>query len=79
MAGRMGGVQVTIKNLHIISVDNETNTALISSPIPGRVGIFLSVEKIKSGSLKDLEHEVVAQVVESEVPAEEKKEVAGEN
>lgn len=74
MAGRMGGVQTTIKNLHVLSVDIENNKLTVSSPIPGRTGIFLTLTKIKSGSLKDLEHEVVAQVVESEVPAEAAKE-----
>jgi large subunit ribosomal protein L3 len=66
MAGRMGGVQVTIKNVHVVAVNKETNEILISSPIPGRVGIFLTVNRIKAGSLKDLEHEVVATVVEGE-------------
>lgn len=66
MAGRMGGVQVTIKNVYVIDVNKETNEVSISSPIPGRTGIFLTVTKIKSGSLKDLEHEVVETVVEGE-------------
>lgn len=73
MAGRMGGVQVTIKNVHVVDVNKETNEILVSSPIPGRVGIFLTVNKIKAGSLKDLEHEVVATVVEGE-PTDAKKE-----
>ncbi|MDP1760546.1 MAG: hypothetical protein Q8L01_03855, partial [Candidatus Woesebacteria bacterium] len=66
MAGRMGSEQITIKNLHVISVDPESNELLVSSPIPGRVGAFLSIKKIKAGSLKDLEKEVVATVVEVE-------------
>lgn len=66
MAGRMGGVQVTIKNVHVVDANKDTNEILISSPIPGRTGIFLTVTKIKAGSLKDLEHEVVATVVEGE-------------
>ena len=70
MAGRMGGDQVTIKNLHVVSVDKENDELLISSPIPGRTGIFLSVVKIKAGSLKDLEHETVATVVEGEPEVE---------
>ncbi len=73
MAGRMGGIQITTKNLHVLSVDPETNGLTVSSPIPGRTGIFLRVARIKSGSLKDLEHEVVAQVVETEAPAEDKQ------
>lgn len=70
MAGRMGGVQVTIKNVYVLEVDKENNQLLISSPIPGRVGIFLTVNKIKAGSLKDFEHQVVATIVEGEVKEE---------
>ncbi len=71
MAGRMGGVKVTVKNLHIISVSADTNEMEISGQIPGTPGSLITINKIKSGSLKELEHEVVAQVVEGEAPAEE--------
>lgn len=71
MAGRMGGVQVTIKNLHVISVDPENGTLEISGQIPGAIGSLIRVKRIKAGSLKELEHEVVAQVVEGEAPSEE--------
>jgi large subunit ribosomal protein L3 len=71
MAGRMGGEQVTVKNLHVISVSSETNEMDISGQIPGTPGGLITINKIKSGSLKELEHEVVAQVVEGEAPAEE--------
>ncbi len=71
MAGRMGGETVTIKNLHIISVDEKTNTIEISGQIPGTTGSMVTIKRIKSGSLKDLEKEVIAQVVEGEAPAEE--------
>jgi large subunit ribosomal protein L3 len=76
MAGRMGAEQVTIKNLHVISVNKETNEIEISGQIPGTVGSLVTIHKIKHGSLKDLEHEVVAQVVEgeAEAPAEQPKE-----
>ena len=78
MAGRMGGERVTVKNLHIITVNPETNEVEISGQIPGSTGSLVSIRKIKSGSLKELEKEVVAQVVEGEAPAEEaKKEEAG--
>ena len=66
MAGRMGGEQVTVKNLHIISVNAESGEIEISGQIPGNPGSLVSIKKIKSGSLKELEHEVVAQVVEGE-------------
>ncbi|EKE13526.1 MAG: 50S ribosomal protein L3 [uncultured bacterium] len=70
MAGRMGTEQVTIKNLHIISVNEETGEIEISGQVPGITGAILTIRKIKSGSLKDLEKETVAQVVEGEAPAE---------
>jgi len=66
MAGRMGSEQVTIKNLHIISVNKETNEIEISGQIPGTIGSLVTVNKLKSGSLEDLTKEVVAQVVEGE-------------
>jgi large subunit ribosomal protein L3 len=76
MAGRMGGEQVTVKNLHIISVNAESGEVEISGQVPGNPGSLISIRKIKSGSLRELEHEVVAQVVEGEAPVGE--EVKGE-
>lgn len=73
MAGRMGGTKITVKNLHVISVSQETGEMEISGQIPGPIGTVLTIKKIKSGSLKELEHETVAQVVEGEAPAEEVK------
>lgn len=70
MAGRMGGEKVTVKNLHIISVNEETGEIEISGQVPGVIGSTLTIKKIKSGSLKDLEKETVAQVVEGEPSAE---------
>lgn len=65
MAGRMGGVQVTIKNVHIIAVNDAKNEISISSPIPGRPGRFMTVTKIKEGSLKEFKNEVVEVIVEN--------------
>ena len=64
MAGRMGGNGVTVKNLHVISIDPVKNEMFVSGTIPGRFGDLLRITKISEGSLKELEHEVVAQVVE---------------
>ncbi len=68
MAARMGANTTTIINLHIISVNPETNEMEISGQIPGSAGSFITIRKIKSGSLKELEREVVAQVIEGEAP-----------
>lgn len=73
-----GGETKTIKNLHIVSVDPEKGELEISGQIPGSPGSLVLVHKIKSGSLKELEHEVVAQIVEGEAPAGEGVEEAAE-
>ena len=64
MAGRMGNDRVTIKNLHVISIDPTKNEMLVSGAIPGKFGDLLRITRISKGLLKELEHEVVAQVVE---------------
>lgn len=63
MAGRMGGERVTVKNLHIVSINPETNELLVSGAIPGIKGSLVVINKISSGSLADLEHETVTQTV----------------
>jgi len=73
MAGRMGMERVTIKNIHVISVDVEKNEIALSGPIPGSFGSDIIITRISAGSLKDLETEVVAQVVEGEEEKEEEK------
>lgn len=78
MAGRMGNAQVTVKNLHVVKIDSENNEVLISGALPGKIGSFLTIKRVKSGSLKDLEHEVVAQVVETETPVEAKENTKNE-
>jgi large subunit ribosomal protein L3 len=64
MAGRMGGERTTVTNLHIISINEESSEVEISGQVPGTTGSAITITKIKSGSLKDLEKESVAQVVE---------------
>lgn len=73
MAGRMGSEMVTIKNLHIVSINPDANEIEVSGQLPGRPGSLLIIKKIKSGSLKDMAHDVVAQVVEGEAQAEVKE------
>ena len=56
--------------MHIISINPDTNEVEISGMIPGAPGSLVNIHKIKSGSLKELEHETVVQVVEGEAPSE---------
>lgn len=43
MAGRTGGDRVTVKNLVVVSVDNEANEIYIRGAIPGRKGTLVEV------------------------------------
>ena len=43
MAGRMGGTQVTVKNLKVLAVDKESSTLLVSGAIPGRRGTIVEL------------------------------------
>lgn len=63
MAGRMGSDQVTVKNLHIISINPETNELFVSGAVPGTKGSLITIERLSSGSLEDLERETVTQTV----------------
>ncbi len=45
MAGRMGGVKVTISGLKVVALDNEKNEILISGLIPGPIGGLVSIIK----------------------------------
>ena len=77
MGGRMGGEQVTVKNLIVTAVDDATGEVAISGAIPGHPGTVLMIKKIGTGKLSDLVHEtVVAQVSEEDQEAalEEKAE-----
>ena len=53
MAGRMGGVHVTVKNLQIIDIDLKRNLIAVKGAVPGhRNGM---VEVLSTGQIKDLE------------------------
>lgn len=45
MAGRMGGAQVTIKGLKIVSIDPEKQLVRVSGLVPGRVGTAVLIQK----------------------------------
>lgn len=46
MAGRMGGNQVTLKNLKVVSIDNEKNLLTISGLVPGGRNSLLVIKKL---------------------------------
>lgn len=48
MAGRMGGNQVTVKNLKVVHIDSEKNLITISGLVPGRKNSLLLIEKLST-------------------------------
>ncbi|MBI1863796.1 50S ribosomal protein L3 [Candidatus Woesebacteria bacterium] len=46
MAGRMGNVTITTKNLQIVKIDKSSNQLEIKGTIPGRVGTLVRITKI---------------------------------
>jgi ribosomal protein L3 len=73
MAGRMGGETVTIKNLKVVSIDEEKNEMAILGAIPGVPRGLVIIKKIASGKLSDLAQEVEQVQVEKEVKEEEEE------
>jgi len=43
MAGRMGGDRITVKNLKVLQVNEDSNAILISGAIPGRPGTVVEI------------------------------------
>jgi large subunit ribosomal protein L3 len=48
MGGRMGGDQVTVKNLKVVQVDEEHNLLLVRGAVPGARGAYLSVRRSRA-------------------------------
>jgi large subunit ribosomal protein L3 len=44
MAGRLGGVQVTIKKLKVLFVDVENNIIIVKGAVPGKMGNLISMQ-----------------------------------
>ena len=52
MAGHMGNVRVTAKNLEVVQVDPERNLLLVRGSVPGTPNGLLMIRKTKNGSVK---------------------------
>ncbi|MFA5104140.1 MAG: 50S ribosomal protein L3 [Candidatus Margulisiibacteriota bacterium] len=48
LAGRMGGEQVTVKNLSVVRVDAEKNLLLLQGAVPGSNGGYIIIRKGKA-------------------------------
>lgn len=49
MPGRMGGKQVTVKNLKVVKVDEEKNLIYLRGSVPGPRNGYLSIRRAKKG------------------------------
>ena len=45
MAGRMGGVRLTIRNLEVVGVDLEKNLLLLKGAVPGKRNSYLTIRR----------------------------------
>ncbi|HEU4402608.1 MAG TPA: 50S ribosomal protein L3 [Candidatus Polarisedimenticolia bacterium] len=48
MGGRMGGDQVTVKNLEVLRVDDENNLLVVRGAVPGARGAYLAVRRSRA-------------------------------
>lgn len=73
MAGHKGNINVTIKGLRIVNIDQDLNQIMISGPIPGARNseIFLNIENIDEPA--EVKEEVVAASVEKKTKKKDKK------
>lgn len=68
MAGRMGGEQVTVQNLEIVSIDLENNVILIKGNVPGpKKSLVLIKSAIKNTDKVNEAVELISYEVEEEV------------
>ncbi len=88
MAGRMGGEQVTVKNLEIVKIDEENNLLYLRGAVPGPRGSLVKI--VGQGELKvvkpteqkteDKEQKVEDNASIEQTPAEDTKAIEqGEN
>ncbi|KKL73887.1 hypothetical protein LCGC14_2070370, partial [marine sediment metagenome] len=47
MAGRMGGVRATVRNLDVVKIDKSRNLLVIRGAIPGPNGGYIIIRKSK--------------------------------
>lgn len=47
MAGRMGGVRISVRNVHIAGIDQENNMLAIRGALPGKRGTLLEIRSSK--------------------------------
>jgi large subunit ribosomal protein L3 len=73
-AGRMGGDQVTTRNLKIVTVDGDNNVLIIRGAVPGAPGTYLIVRKAIAAKKEPIvQAEKAGKVTVAKKPAAAKK------
>jgi large subunit ribosomal protein L3 len=73
-AGRMGGDQVTVRNLKIVTVDGDNHVMLIRGAVPGAPGTYLIVRKAIAAKKEPVRQaEKAGKVTVAKKPAAAKK------
>jgi large subunit ribosomal protein L3 len=73
-AGRMGGDQVTVRNLKIVTVDGANNVLIIRGAVPGAPGTYLIVRKATTAKKEPVvQAEKAGKVTIAKKPAAAKK------
>jgi large subunit ribosomal protein L3 len=49
MAGHYGAERVTVRNLRVVRLDNETNVVLVRGAVPGPNGSFVMIRRSRKG------------------------------
>lgn len=53
MAGHMGQDTVTVKNMTVVSVDNENNKLMVSGPVPGSKGTLITITRLSDPTTRE--------------------------
>jgi large subunit ribosomal protein L3 len=71
MPGHMGNTKITVRNLHVVSVDPQRNLLMVSGAVPGSRNALVTVLHADMVSAaKAYEEQMAAGLVESEAPEE---------
>lgn len=82
MAGRMGAEQGTVRNLIVLSLNQDSGEIRVSGPVPGSVGSLVRITKVgtskKKYELVGQQESDVSNISDSVTPEEESMEISSE-
>jgi len=73
LPGRMGGVQVTARNLTVVGVDKERHLLLVRGAVPGAHNGYLAVKMVAQAPVKKTQAAPAAAAEQKKAPEKKKK------